>query len=243
MQLALDIGNTLIKAALFENNTIIYSIRFKNWNDEKWMKLLAEPIIKEAIVCSVETHETERGLKLSQNISTLHLTHDIKLPIENNYKTPETLGKDRLAGAIGGWVISKGQSVLVIDAGTCIKYDFVDKNLGYMGGSITPGFQMRLDALNHYTARLPLIQIQETKDFYGDDTKSAILSGALTGIKGECLQFITQFEKRFGKINVILTGGNADFLSLLLNSKYLVEPDLVLIGLHSILNFNLNNDN
>lgn len=106
---------------------------------------------------------------------------------------------------------------------------------------ISPGLQMRLDAMHHFTARLPALQLKETTDFIGNDTHSAMMTGTVSGIIGEVKYFIELYKTRFGKINVLLTGGNADFISLHLENKYRVEPNLVLIGLNTILNYNLDN--
>ncbi len=242
MRLAIDIGNTRIKAGLFSGERLVRYVRFENWQDEKWKNLVSREAISNAIVSSVETQEISDNMNLPGNIKILNLSHTTPLPVKNNYKTPETLGKDRLAGAIGGWLSSGQHSTLVIDAGTCIKYDFLDETDGYLGGSISPGLQMRLDAMHHFTARLPALQLKETTDFIGNDTHSAMMTGTVSGIIGEVKYFIELYKTRFGKINVLLTGGNADFISLHLENKYRVEPNLVLIGLNTILNYNLDND-
>lgn len=239
MQLAIDIGNTRIKAGLFYKNKLLESIRFTSWEDEIWREFSTKEGISNAIVSSVEAQEVTESMHLPANIKVLSLSHTTPLPVRNNYRTPETLGKDRLAGAIGGWIKSKKESVLVIDAGTCIKYDFIETNSGYAGGSISPGLQMRLDAMHHFTARLPQLTLSETNNFIGNDTFSAMMTGVVTGIKGELLHFIELYKTRFGKINVLLTGGNADFISLQLENNYQVDTNLVLTGLNTILNYNL----
>ena len=243
MNLALDIGNTKIKAALFEGDILLSSIRFDDWDDSQWKILSLNKNIDAVIVSSVEILEMEANLHFKQAKRKIILSHNTPLPIVNQYKTPETLGKDRLAAAIGAWKYFNKESCLVIDAGTCIKYDFIHSDQGFLGGSISPGMQMRLDAMHHFTARLPAYELTEVSDFFGTDTFSAMLTGVLTGVEGECRHFIELFRTRFGKINVIITGGNADFISLYLNNEFKVEKDLVLIGLNTILNYNLNNDN
>ncbi len=242
MQLAIDIGNTYIKAGLFSEDKLLGTIRFVAGEEMDFLNFIAGKKINYTIFSSVESSEAEAVIGLLKDTKIIQLDHNTPLPLINNYLSPETLGKDRLAGAIGAWVMSGGKSVLVIDAGTCIKYDFVDESQGYMGGSISPGLQMRLDAMHHFTARLPSLTLKRTTDFYGNDTFSAMMTGVVTGAVGECSHFIQVFKKRFGKFNVILTGGNADFLSLQLDNKYSVEPNLILTGLNSILNFNKNND-
>lgn len=241
MQLALDIGNSFIKAGLFDGEKLKTTLRFKEGEEDVFEQFISGKKIQDAIYSSVESPEAERFLSSLKEINLVMLDHNLPLPLKNNYKTPETLGKDRLAAAIGGWVVSGKESVLTIDAGTCIKYDFVDALQGYMGGSISPGMQMRLDAMHHFTARLPAYTVNTIDDFFGNDTYTAMMTGVVTGVAGEILHFIKLFKKRFGKFNVILTGGNADFLSLQLGNKFQVETNLILTGLNSILNHNLNN--
>lgn len=242
MQLAIDIGNSYIKVGLFDGEKLVKTTKHETLDDPLFQNIINQFDISHAIVSSVELPEIEKAIRLKSETKLVKFDHNTKLPIKNNYLSPETLGKDRIAAAIGGWKLNNMSSVLVIDAGTCVKYDFADHDSGYMGGSISPGLQMRLDAMHEFTARLPLLKLEQTADFYGKDTFSAMMTGVMTGIIGECKYFIDLFETRFGKINVILTGGNADFISLHLNKKYQLEPNLVLFGLNSILKHNLKND-
>ena len=240
MQIAVDIGNTRIKAGVFSGEELIKSIRFKDWTAPEWNELWKEYTIQSIIISSVESEEFNRTLTIPEGVQRIDFNSSTPTPIINKYLTPDTLGKDRLAGAIGGWKHFKNQAVLVIDSGTCIKYDFINEQKEYIGGNITPGMQMRLDAMHHYTARLPLFNLEAINDFIGHDTKTSMITGVDYGVKGEILHFIDLYEKRFGKICVILTGGNAEFLSLQLGKKYPVDNDLVLKGLNTILNFNNN---
>lgn len=238
MQIAVDIGNTRVKAGVFSGEQLIKSIKFKEWEDQAWTDLWKNYSINAVIISSVESEAFKNAMTIPDGIKKIEFNNATPIPLINKYRTPETLGKDRLAGAIGGWRHFNEQAVLVIDAGTCIKYDYINDQKEYIGGNISPGMQMRLDAMHHFTARLPLFNLEEMKDFIGLDTKTSMLTGVDFGVIGEIKYFIELYEKRFSKICVILTGGNAEFLSLQLDLKYPVENDLVLKGLNTILNFN-----
>ncbi len=240
MQIAVDIGNTRVKAGVFSGEQLLKSVRFNDWNDKEWTELWDKYHIESLIISSVESEEFTNTLTIPYEVNRIDFYNTTPIPIINKYLKPESLGKDRLAGAVGGWKHFKEKAVLIIDSGTCIKYDFINEQKEYLGGNISPGMQMRLEAMHHYTARLPLFYLEEVNDFIGRDTKSSMMTGVDYGVKGEIMYFIDLYEKRFGKICVILTGGNAEFLSLQLDKKYPVDNDLVLKGLNTILNFNNN---
>ena len=158
-----------------------------------------------------------------------------KSPIINKYKSPETLGNDRLALATGGALLNKGNNILIIDAGSCITYDFVDKNEVYFGGAISPGIEMRFRSLNSFTDKLPLIKIQNYSKLIGRDTKESILSGVMNGVIFEVNSVISYYKKRFKSIKIIISGGDAIFLAKKIKSRIFVEPNFLLISLNQIL--------
>lgn len=240
MHLAIDIGNTSIKAGLFKGDELFKYIRFSDWNDNQWKSLLKEFTISAVIISSVRGAEFVEDLDLSMITTRVDFDHHTLFPIKNKYSSPETLGKDRLAAAIGGWIQTENKPVLVVDLGTCIKLDFINSDNEYIGGNITPGLQMRLDAMHYFTAKLPQLELEEVADFIGTDTNTSLMTGAVIGVCGEINYFTHLYEKRFGKLSVILTGGNAEFLSLQLQNKYPYDKDLVLKGLNAILNYNIN---
>ena len=158
------------------------------------------------------------------------------------YKTPKTLGVDRIALASAAIQKYPKKNVLVIDAGTCITFDFISKDKEYLGGAISPGIQMRYKALHNFTAKLPLLDSGELTSFIGFDTESSIHSGVLNGVCNELDGVINQYSKKFRDLTVVLTGGDTNFLAKQLKSVIFAHPNFVLEGLHTILNYNLAND-
>jgi len=161
------------------------------------------------------------------------------IPIENLYKTPDTLGKDRLAGVTGGQSLFPGRPLLVIDAGTAITYDFLNAAGQYQGGNISPGLTMRLGALHKYTRRLPRVQPRRQTPVMADNTVEAIAAGVQNGIIYEMNQYIEHFTNQYPGLITILTGGDSFFFDNKLKYPIFVEPNLILIGLNKILKYNL----
>jgi type III pantothenate kinase len=168
----------------------------------------------------------------------INLTEETKIPIVNLYETPSSLGKDRLASAVAASFLFPKQNAIVINAGTCITMDFVDKNNQYHGGNISPGIAMRLKAMNKFTARLPLVEACLNKNLIGKTTKEALQNGAVRGAIYEVEAFISRLTKEYGSLKVIISGGDAYFFGNQSNFKIFAHPNLVLAGLNEILNFN-----
>jgi type III pantothenate kinase len=238
MNLALDLGNTLVKAALFEHDKLLKTARFsqvKELLDSSEFLPKATHIITSSV--------TQEHLLLAAKIgSKKHLLFDPQtpIPIANKYGTPQSLGPDRLAASIGAFTLFPLQNVLCIDAGTCIKYNFVNEKNEFLGGAISPGLQMRLKALNHFTDKLPLVDLNENfEELIGKDTEGSLLSGALLGAISEIEKTIEKYEARFSTIKVIFTGGDAPYLSGKLKNRFFTEPNLVMLGLNNILNYNI----
>ena len=162
---------------------------------------------------------------------------DTPLPIKIAYKTPETLGRDRIAAAIGGKSLFPGKNICIITLGTCITYNIVDETGTFLGGNISPGLDIRLRAMNDYTANLPLLYPVEVKNFIGETTEQAMQNGAMYGTLFEIESFIVRIKKKINKINIILTGGGAFYFADKINSKIFVNSDVVLLGLNEIINF------
>ena len=162
----------------------------------------------------------------------LELDHQTNLPFANRYHTPETLGRDRLAAVIGAFARYGDQHFVVIDAGTCITFDFHLAERGYQGGNIAPGIQMRLRAMHEFTARLPLPERRMEAHFVGRRTDAALRNGAQWGAIWEVQSFVETCIREYGSVRTILTGGDGPFLRDHLNLSVELEPDLVLYGLH-----------
>jgi type III pantothenate kinase len=160
------------------------------------------------------------------------------MPFKNLYGTPKTLGVDRLALVSAASAQFSGKDVLVIDAGTCITYDFITKENSYLGGAISPGLRMRYQALNNLTAHLPLLDTKRPDHFIGQSTEQAIHSGVVFGVLNEMEGVIEAYKEKYSDLTVILTGGDANFLSKQLKSSIFANSNFLLEGLNHILQFN-----
>lgn len=237
MNLAVDIGNTNIKAAIFNGDALVEVCLQHGELDA----LLGKYPIENAII-SKTGENTEVQQKLHEmGVKVLLLSKDLKLPLEILYRTPETLGADRIAGAVAANAEFEAQAVLKIDFGTCITYDVVNADNQYLGGAIAPGMMMRFKAMHNYTAKLPLIDPMQFSQYEltGTDTASAIASGVVNGIKNEVEGIINAYKQRFGSLKVVATGGDSGLFVTLIKSEIFARPYLVLQGLNRILNYNL----
>ena len=234
--LIIDIGNTRIKSALFKEGNVIWEETFSNLEQAKlaWNKL----DFSKCLVSSVRWIEEE--LRREFNFDFHLLTKSTPLPIQNGYASPETLGLDRLAAAIGGWQLSNGKGVLVVDLGSCMTFEFVDAQSTYLGGAISPGLEMRAKAMNQFTARLPLVEVgRKPESYLGDSTKSCMEAGIWYGIAYEIMGQIQAYRAEFPEIKVFVCGGDAQSFESLAKDHIFVVPNLVLHGLNCILNHNV----
>lgn len=242
MNLIIDIGNTRTKVALIEDDKIIEKRVYDELNIDVLLDLKSNYNIKAMIISTVrQIIATSILNKIEEwNIFFIQLSHHTPLPIKNNYQTPETLGKDRLAAVVAASQIYTNENCLVIDAGTCITYDFITAKNDYLGGSISPGLTMRYRAMHEFTAALPLLNKQRLNTFVGYNTVTAMQTGVNFGLSFEIQGFINKYIHKFGQIKVIMTGGDAAYLASQMKNKIFVNPDLVLIGLYKILTYNAN---
>ena len=237
--LVIDIGNTFTKIAVFRQYELIHTAHYKNPETEIPDNLLSTYNVNRAIISSVKKHQEEWEAVLKKKVPLVYFNAAMTTGIINHYKTPATLGLDRLAGVIGANSLYPGKNNLVIDGGTCIKYDYVDAGANYYGGSISPGLTMRYKALNYYTDALPVVTEDINFDSaYGNDTQSAIISGVQNGIKHELTGFIETYRHNKQELNIILTGGDSIFFDTLLKNSIFApciknEPYLVLKGLNA----------
>ncbi len=236
--LTIDFGNTSAKVLVFEMDAVCYRKSGHSLSIKDTLTLLRRFKPHAAIISAVTPVSKALLKTLNDYTSLTVLNHKVKVPVKIRYRSPETLGSDRLAGIVGAGKLFPSTNVLVIDMGTCIKYDFLQKTHVYQGGSISPGLAMRFRALNQYTAKLPLISPAQLKSFIGTDTRTSILSGVQTGVVAEMNGFIDRYRKKFGALKVILTGGDAPRFAGQVKMPIFAAPDLVNIGLNEILNFN-----
>jgi type III pantothenate kinase len=239
MHLIIDQGNTTTKYFIVNaNNEIVFHTALPNIEVEKVCQLTAEYNVQLTLVSSVRTHNQIIKAELGEK-DIFYFDEDSQLPVTNLYATPKTLGKDRIAAVCGAAKLYPNKNCLVIDAGTCITYDFIDSEKKYYGGSISPGLEMRLKAMHTFTGKLPQAPLQWAQDFIGNSTESSLQSGALQGAVNEIDGFVSRYKKRFGTITTIMCGGNTDFLANRCESKIFAAPNLVITGLNQILKHNL----
>jgi type III pantothenate kinase len=245
MNLVVDVGNSRIKTGVFKDKNLIYQSVFSSSSFSEIKKILVSfPDLKFAIVSSVLKHSKELLKLLSSKLNCIELNFNTRLPISNGYNTPETLGNDRLAAAVGAYSRFQKKNCLIVDAGTCIKYDFIDSKGKFHGGAISPGLEMRYKALNAFTDRLPLISRNEGfNKLIGSTTAESILSGVQNGIIEEVSGMIRRYEEQYEKINCVLTGGDCQFFENALKNSIFAAPFLLLEGLNEILLFNVKQNN
>ena len=240
MNLIIDIGNTFTKLALFQGREMVAFSSFEGVEAKHIIQFCESNLfIKNAILSSVKEYPSEIDLYLSQQYKTVLFSHNTFVPVINRYGTPESLGKDRLAGVVGAQKLIPGSDILVIDAGTAITYDFVTASGEYMGGSISPGITMRYKALHTFTNRLPLLDYYDDAQLIGDDTSTSIHSGVLNGAVAEMEGIIQHYRDLYPGIKIILTGGDHNYFDKRLKIKTFAAPNLVLEGLNLILDFNI----
>jgi type III pantothenate kinase len=241
MKLVIDIGNTLAKIAVFNKSDIINfkSIDTISYSSIKQM-LDTYPDISTGIIASVREMDPDFISLLNSNIRLMQLNEFTPLPFENNYKSPHSLGYDRIAAVAGASGIFQSDNVLVINAGTCITYDLITAENKYLGGGISPGIQMRFKALHTFTGKLPLIKpgIESTIDIIGNTTERSILSGVLNGVVCEIDGIISSYKLQFPELKVIISGGDYKYFDKSLKNNIFASPNIVLTGLNRIHNFN-----
>lgn len=240
MNLVVDVGNTRIKLAVYESNTLLkLFVASKDTLKECLENISKNHFIKHAIIASVAEIPIELSHYL-ENISTLiHLNSATKIPFLNRYETPESLGVDRIALVAAAVTQFSNQNILVIDAGTCITYDIVSAKKEYFGGAISPGLEMRLKALHTFTNKLPLLPLKEVEFLIGNNTKNSLYFGVIKGVVAEIEGFIVHFEKENENLTVVLTGGDTIFLAKRLKNSIFANSNFLLEGLNSILEYNL----
>ncbi len=237
MIVAIDIGNSNVKVGYFHNNKLTDKKLFP-CQDIQWEDVF-KPEVRQAIISGSGQSDTRLDRFLSQNRISFHYhTSSSKIPIGIDYKTPQTLGLDRLAAAVGADWLFPESNILIIDAGTAVTFDIVSKSL-FLGGNISPGLSLRYRSLHEHTAKLPLLSIPQYEQRYGKSTAEAIENGVFNGLLYEMEGTIQTIGSLLGDINIILTGGDSQFFASKIKKSIFVEPNLVLIGLNRILSYNV----
>ena len=233
-----DFGNTRRKLAVFTGDTIEKVIVLPDESAATIRELIDTYRPGRSILSSVINHDPALEQQLEQHTKFHKLSHLTKLPFTTVVGKPETIGADRLALLAAAARFYAGKNNLIIALGTCITYNFLDKYQRFSGGGISPGMEMRLKALNHYTARLPVVAADSNVPLIGYDTATNILSGVVLGMAYEIDGFIAEYGKKFGNFNVVLTGGDMVHLGSHLKNKIFADPELIFKGLYAISELN-----
>ncbi len=240
MNLIIDIGNTQIKCAVFQNNTLVLKRNFEfSTFISEIKKILDEFPIRYSISASVNHAEPSYIQFLNDHTNHLILDHTVELPFKNKYATPHTLGVDRIALIAAAVSQFPQKNTLVIDAGSCITYDFVNDKKEYFGGAISPGVLMRYKALHQFTAKLPFLTPLPDLPTHGNSTENAIHLGVLQGVISEIEGIVNQYNVKNCELITVLTGGDTNFLAKNLKSTIFANPNFLLEGLNSILTYKI----
>lgn len=237
MNLAIDIGNTFTKIALFDNNVLKSYVISEKVMDA--IHLANSEEVDHIMICSVGK-DINHYLNLIENKERIMvLNQGCKLPFKLNYNTPETLGVDRIAAIAGGMQLYPNTNLLVLDLGTCITYDFIDAKSIYQGGAISPGMVMRFKALNQYTAKLPLISNPgDNISVLGKSTTECLESGVVNGLIAELNYQIDFYKSKYDNVQVVICGGDAKYFETKLKEDFVLCAELVMLGLNNILQYN-----
>ena len=239
MNLIVDIGNTRTKVAVVERGEVVRSFIFGSAAEVDVEAIVeAFPAIERAIVASSGEGEAELAERLQKaRIATLRLDYRTPLPIGNEYLTPQTLGVDRIAAAVGAVVSERCSSCMIVDFGTAITIDVVEDGI-FKGGNISPGATTRMRALHDYTNRLPMCEPTDECLSYGRTTREAIEQGVMQGITHEIEGYIDSFLVKNEEKSIIFTGGEAKYFANRIKNAIFAKCDLVVCGLNSILEYN-----
>jgi type III pantothenate kinase len=238
LNICIDIGNTNAKLGFFNKNELL-EVK-QNVADRGIIKIIKEHNPAQVIIGSVRKgigNIVERSAKIS---NTLVLSHLTPIPFESLYKTPQTLGVDRVAAVTGAGFLHQNKNCLVIDMGTCITYDLIDKSGTYHGGGISPGIEMKLKAMHKFTSKLPIVAKAGGQELIGKTTRECMQSGAINGTIAEVEGIIERYRQFYDNLTIILCGGDAIFFESKIKDHIFAFPNLVLVGLNQILRFNLN---
>lgn len=240
MNLIIDIGNTRVKIAVYHGRSLhkkyIYLLEAFNLDCIKLIE--SNHLIEKYMITNSGNIDAAIVNYIKSKPEYIIFDATTPLPIKNQYQTPLTLGKDRLAGVVGAKSLFSSEHCLVIDCGTCVTFNFITKDDIFIGGSIAPGLSMRLKAMHEFTAKLPMVEKGRIDDFIAKDTESSLRVGAQMGLLFEIERFIEEYTQRFGKIRTLLTGGDAEYFAKHLKNKIFAPENLTLTGLNVILNFN-----
>ncbi len=238
MNICIDIGNTQTKVGIFQANSLVDTLLYTQLQEQDILNLLNTYPITHSIISVVGEPHPHIQTILAQSTQCLLLQANTPLPFENQYATPHTLGVDRIALAAAACHFIQQKHILVISCGTCVTFEFINRKAQYLGGAISPGLHMRLQAMHQFTQKLPLLTYKETSHFNGNSTESCMQSGAFIGIVEEIKGRIALYENEFGPLDIILSGGDCFLFEKHLKKSVFAHPYLTLFGLNKILTHN-----
>ena len=239
MNLVVDFGNTLVKLAVFDKGELVAQRCMERLHPSVLEELLSEWPVRRAVVASTRGEVDDVAAMLRRRVDyLLEFTSQTSVPIGNAYLTPETLGRDRLAAAVGATVLYPGENVLIVDFGTAVTIDLVTADNTFRGGCISPGMKTRFRALHDYTACLPLCGPTESGELQGLTTEEAIRLGVMNSLTFEIEGYMARMEKKIDDLCVIFTGGDAKYFAKRIKNAIFADCELVFLGLNRILEFN-----
>ncbi len=238
--LVLDAGNTAIKTGLFNNGELSEVKRFTFHELQEIQKYTEANEISSIAVSSVL--KNDQNALIDRSLNNVHfINHQSRHPIQNHYETPLTLGMDRLCNVVAAYEINPTGNNLVIDIGTCIKFDFIRKGGIYEGGSISPGVRLRYKSLNDYTANLPLVDDFTSSNLIGRSTLQSIHSGVINGVKNEIKGMMELYNRHFSDLTFFMTGGDSEYFDFEGKNNIFVDENLTLKGIYHIYQFHVKN--
>ena len=239
MNLILDVGNSLLKIALFKKSQLIQKFKFTENYKRNIEDIISENNVTHSIISNVGRIDDSIINILKESTNLLLVSNQLKFPFKNLYKSKNTLGQDRLALVSAAAFKFPKENVLIVDAGSCITYDFKNNNNEYLGGGISPGILMRFKSLNTFTSNLPLIDFDSIHQLIGNNTKNSINSGVINGTTSEINGIIQQYCEEFKNIRIILTGGDSKFLLKRIKNTIFADQNFLTKGLNSLLEANI----
>jgi type III pantothenate kinase len=238
VNLVLDVGNSLLKIALFEKSELIQKFKFSENYKRNIEDIISKYKVTHSIISNVGRIDDSTINILKELTNLLLVSNQLKIPFKNLYKSKNTLGQDRLALVSAAAFNFPNENVLIVDVGSCITYDFKNNNNEYLGGGISPGISMRFKSLNTFTSNLPLIDFDNIHKLIGNNTKNSINSGVINGTISEINGIIQQYCEEFKNIRIILTGGDSNFLLKRIKNSIFADQNFLLVGLNKLLEDN-----
>lgn len=239
--MVIDRGNHATKTYIFSEGKISFRESFDQAREEELVRFVSHQECDAIILCSVRSSDEHILAQLTPKKNFIRFTSATPTPLKLSYATPESLGPDRIAAALGGWQLSNGGNVLTIVAGTCITYNVVEANGTFVGGAISPGLHMRLKAMHEFTGKLPLVSLKGDAPLTANTTETSLRSGAVNGTVREVAGMIASYGALFPSLKTVISGGDGLFLAEALKNGIFARPELVAEGLNTILNYNVAN--